>query len=952
MSHIPPRLEAALAGTYEIDREIGRGGSAIVYLARDIRHERLVALKVIHPKISATLGMDRFLREIRIAASLQHPNILPLLDSGNADGLPYFATPYVEGSTLRELLASRGQLSFDEACTLTREIADGLTYAHAQGIVHRDVKPGNVLLSNGHAVLADFGLARAMTSEVGETITGSGEVGGTVQYMSPEQVHGSTEIDERTDVYSLACITYEMLCGEPPFTGRTAWAVVARQMSHTAESLQVTRPGVSAETDGVIARALHKDPSHRFGRAADFANALELSFAAAAKPMARRKALVRGIAGMLIAIAAVISLFMWIPREAAPGLDAQSVMVFPLIDARGEERVEGAGEQVAIMIGAALDHVEPLRWIDGWDWLDPADRADMASWTIQQGVTIARRRGAAYVIDGRIMSRNDTVDLVLRLHDTEDGALIERSIASGLASQVNLPELGRQAVVRLLPSLIDPNRPVHADALSGFEPLAVAAWLQGEREYRKADFSLALDLFQRAVDSDSSMALAAIRGAQAASWTSRPQVALELIEIALEQEASLTNKQRLLANGLRSYYQGSADTAAQQLRDAISLDPEWSDAWMALGEVYYHLLPVGGSNTDRAESAFRSARRFDPDFTPPLVHLSELALRRGDVDEADALTSEFQSANRDSPLAGRHLDLMSNCVGQGPDEMRWDEEIDQSAFAVLEAGVQMGVTGAYPDCAVAAFRALREFGNETYAWSALVGLQSSYLAMGRHEEARQAILSAHQFEKQQKYFFVAGAISGAPFAEEAEAAIRSLEAEGGVMSATQLWAIGAWHATMGRSERVATVIATARERASEDSSTPSDSLLAEVLSAWMSLAQADTAVAIDRFEALAPVAPPGELAWRLWPSLGAERMMLAKLWFARGEYDKALRVAEYLDHPQPVIYMAYLPESLELRLQAAEALGEEGPAAAYRSRLNQLRRAPVDGGPESQQGGK
>ena len=223
------RVRSALAGRYEVLRELGEGGNATVYLARDLRHDRDVALKVVRAELKGTLGLERFRREIKIAAGLQHPAILPLLDSGEIDGLPYFATPFSQTTSLRALLERQKVLPYERACAVVREIADGLDFAHAQGIVHRDVKPGNILMSANHAVLADFGLARLVESDPEDRLTDSNDgVPGTVWYMSPEQLEGNLELDGRADVYSLACVAYEMLCGEPPFTGRTAWGWIKR----------------------------------------------------------------------------------------------------------------------------------------------------------------------------------------------------------------------------------------------------------------------------------------------------------------------------------------------------------------------------------------------------------------------------------------------------------------------------------------------------------------------------------------------------------------------------------------------------------------------------------------------------------------------------------------------------------------------------------------------------
>jgi len=322
--------------------------------------------------------------------------------------------------------------------------------------------------------------------------------------------------------------------------------------------------------------------------------------------------------------------------------------------------------------------------------------------------------------------------------------------------------------------------------------------------------------------------------------------------------------------------------------------------------------------------------------------MSELALRKGDVRAADRLIGEFGDAEVG---ATEHLTVMSKCVDPARGELNWEAEVEASAQDVLWAAVNLGVTGAYPGCAIGGFRALWDYADVFYSWSALLGLQSTYLATGRHEDARAAISSAQQFERQQRYLFVAGAIAGAPFTEEAEASVLRLERDNDP-SATTLWAVGAWNALAGRPDRVSVAVTSAGERITANGATlPSDTLLVEVLNAWQALALADTTLAIDRLQALAPVDAPLDLAWGVWESLGAERMILARLLMARGDYAAAMRIAEYLDHPEIVIYIAYLPVSLELRAQAAEALGRASLAEEYRSRLNQLQRAPLEGAP-------
>src|SRR5438067_12442417 len=224
------RLQAALADRYTIERELGRGGMATVYLAQDRKHHRRVAIKVLKPELAAALGPERFLQEIEIAAGLTHPHILPLHDSGEATGLLYYVMPYVEGETLRNRLDRAGQLPVAEAVQITREVADALSHAHRHDVVHRDIKPENILLEAGHAVVSDFGIARAITAAAGGSLTGTGLALGQPGYMSPEQASGTDPIDGRSDVYSLGCVLYEMLAGEPPYTGPSAQIVISKRL--------------------------------------------------------------------------------------------------------------------------------------------------------------------------------------------------------------------------------------------------------------------------------------------------------------------------------------------------------------------------------------------------------------------------------------------------------------------------------------------------------------------------------------------------------------------------------------------------------------------------------------------------------------------------------------------------------------------------------------------------
>jgi len=273
MADLSERVRASLAGRYTIERELGRGGMATVYLARDLKHDRPVALKVLRPELAASLGADRFLREIQVTAHLTHPNILPLLDSGRADEFLYYVTPYVEGESLRSRLERERQLPVDEAVRLAAAVAGALDYAHRHQIIHRDIKPENILLEDGQAVVADFGIARALHAAESAKLTETGVAVGTVAYMSPEQATGE-QFDGRSDIYSLGCVLYEMLAGEPPFTGPTAQVVTARRLAGSVPSLHAVRDSVPRQIEQAIGKALAKLPADRFATAAEFANAL------------------------------------------------------------------------------------------------------------------------------------------------------------------------------------------------------------------------------------------------------------------------------------------------------------------------------------------------------------------------------------------------------------------------------------------------------------------------------------------------------------------------------------------------------------------------------------------------------------------------------------------------------------------------------------------------------
>ncbi|HEY7637198.1 MAG TPA: protein kinase [Gemmatimonadales bacterium] len=307
------RLQACLGAGYRLERELGHGGMATVYVAHDLRHDRPVALKVLRPELSASLGPERFQREIRLAGRLQHPHILTVLDSGAGDGLFWYTMPLVEGESLRARLQRETQLPVDEAIRLTGEVADALDYAHGHGVLHRDIKPENILLSGNqphdpgmvgdHALVTDFGVARTIEAAAGDKLTETGLILGTPAYMSPEQASGETALDARSDVYALGCVLYEMLAGEPPFQGRTAQVIAARRLTGPVPSVRQMRDAVSPGVEAAITRALAKVPADRFSSAGEFAAALRRGLAQAPQRQT-------GIGRRLWSAAAVLGIFL------------------------------------------------------------------------------------------------------------------------------------------------------------------------------------------------------------------------------------------------------------------------------------------------------------------------------------------------------------------------------------------------------------------------------------------------------------------------------------------------------------------------------------------------------------------------------------------------------------------------------------------------------------------
>jgi hypothetical protein len=426
------RLKAALADRYAIERELGSGGMATVYLAEDLKHERKVAIKVLRPELAAALGPERFLREIKVTAKLHHPHILELYDSGDAEGFLYYVMPYVGGESLRDRLNREKQLPVDEALQIAREVADALDSAHRHHVIHRDIKPENILLEEGHAVVADFGIARAVDVAGGTRLTETGIALGTPEYMSPEQAAGSGELDGRSDIYSLGCVLYEMLGGQPPFTGVTVESIVNQHMTATPAPVTQIRPAVSDEVVLTLSRMLAKAPADRYPTAKGSAEALALpSIAATSSGSRPPQAVARGnnvkltIIGAAAAAAVAGIFFLLPPRGSA--LEPDRVVVAILQNETGDPQYDALGRMAQDWLTQGLLHTGIVQVV-------PTPTAQQASAFVQSAIAqgerldpvqaLAQETGAGTVVWGAIYRDADDLRFQLSVTDAHAGELI------------------------------------------------------------------------------------------------------------------------------------------------------------------------------------------------------------------------------------------------------------------------------------------------------------------------------------------------------------------------------------------------------------------------------------------------------------------------------------------------------------------------------------------------
>jgi len=937
-------LQAALGDSYAVIEEIGRGGMAVVYRAHDLRHDRDVAIKVLRPELAVAVGAERFLREIKIEAQLQHPHILTLHDSGHFGEILYYVMPLIEGESLRDRLSREQQLSFDDATKIACEVAEGLGYAHSKGIVHRDVKPENILLTSEHAILADFGIAQAVSNTDAEQLTGSGVALGTPMYMSPEQATGTDRVDGRSDIYSLGCVLFEMLTGEPPFTGRTAQAVIARHVQERVPSIEVVRPGIPFRLVNVVERSLAKTPADRFTGADEFISALLSSPEEEPEPRGFAR-LIRTWAFRIAATAIMVvaGITGWFGLQAPSlSISANKVAVFPIAESGLPIAESGVGLGVTYLIEAALDRAAPLKFIDVAPWLDERQLANPERITADAARRIALDRGAAYHLGGVVQGHGDSTTVILRLGDVLADTLIDQTSATGLSGRDPLHHLGIDAVKALLPKLIDPGRDVDLAPLRDRQVDAVALWFQGESQYRNSRFGAALDFYRRSFEADSALVLSAVKGAQAASWVHRSQEADDLVRVAVEHDTLLPSRYASFARGLNGFLSGNADSAIFWYRETLAEDPEWAEASVALGEVYYHLLPSSGPLDSLAETRFTVALNHDSTFAPALFHLTEMAIRRGDDSRANLLLERYRRAGPD-PLLVRQLELMAGCVQGG--RVDWPDAATRSPRAAARAGMSLSVGGGQHVCAEEAFRAVLRSDSTSAGerFGALLGIQGLLIATGRNTQALtllDSLIASGNGLAQSLY--VLYTLAGAPMdsgAQELEAFAQRVFGQNyeRLPGTESHWVLGVWHAYLGEAEKVAVLERALDERANR-TGFARDRMYADALAAHSALLRNDTTEAIDRMRALKSSAPLGDVAWKHGAALPVERLLLAELLLAQGRYRESYEAARVFDHPGPMMFLAFLPQSLSVRYRAATAMGNSDLAALSRDRLLSLGR--------------
>ena len=666
-----------------LEKELGRGGMATVYCARDLRHDRLVALKVLHPELAATLGPERFLREIRLTSRLQHPHILPVFDSGEAAGQLWYTMPYVRGESLRDRLRREVQLRMDSALDLTKQVADALGYAHSQGIIHRDVKPENILLEGERAVVADFGIARALDLAGGERLTQTGLALGTPSYMSPEQAVGSPA-DARSDIYSLGCVLYEMLAGEPPFTGPTAQAIMARRLSSPVPSAP-HRPGnrVPGGRAGDRSRARQGAGrpvryDGRVRRGAVWGRPERCKTLTAVRGIPRRRvAIAAGIA--VAVVAAALALQRWSTPAVLP--DTGLVAVVPFRIASSDSSLAYLHEGLVDLFAAKLNgeagprSVDPRAVMRLWN-ASAEGRSDLPEGEV---LRLARRLGAGRLLTGSIVGTAERLVLSAAVVDVSTGRPRQQATVDG--SHDSLPYLVDRLAGQLLALGAGFQSQQLASLTSASLP-ALRAYLTGASAARAGRWSVAIEDFNRALKLDSAFALAGLGLASASAW-------LDGSESERGRALAWAAKDRLGWRD-RTFLEAVRRNTLQSMQELVQKIPDSPEAWYGLGDKYFHDGALHGVTDadERALAAFRRALALDTATATapnaePLAHFAGLALAAGDSATVRHLLSLALAQDSTGEFTAMHRLELARASGDTAAIARWHATLDRANFQTL-----------------------------------------------------------------------------------------------------------------------------------------------------------------------------------------------------------------------------------------------------------------------------
>jgi serine/threonine-protein kinase len=755
------RLTAALNDRYAIERQAGAGGMATVYRARDLKHGRAVAIKVLRPELAATIGTDRFLREIEMAARLQHPHILPVYDSGAADGVFYYVMPFVEGESLRDRLDRERQLPTEEAVRLTREAASALEYAHSHGVVHRDIKPENILLFGGHAVVADFGIARAVeASSGGPVLTGMGIAIGTPAYMSPEQATASNEVDGRSDQYSLACVLYEMLAGERAFSGPSVQSVMTKSITGPRPRVREVRASVPAGTESAIVKALATDPGDRYPSMAEFSSAIAdgLTGPTSAAPAQRgRRALLAGAA--LVALAAV-GLFTW--RSTASGSPvvegAQRIAVLPFRTSGAG--VELLGEGLVDLMSTNLDAiggittVEPRTVLQRWKERGSTIDLDGA-------LAVGEAVDAGAVILGSVVATGNAVRLTADLYARDGDKLATAQVNGHADSVLSLVDGLSLALMREVWRSNEPLPSIRVAGLTTTSIGALRAYLRGEQHYRTSAWDSAAVAFGEAVAEDSTFALAHYRLAMTYGWTGNANTrqAADAGTAAVRYASRLPPEERSLVIAYRMFQEGKTAATDSMLRYTAA-HPGDADGWYLLGESQYHTRRNVAFTPAQLMAPFDRVLELDPSLTPAAIHPLEVALELADSALYRKYMGVLQTAGAATEIA--RFDPVGQLVFGG--------DVDSSALARAFSGNRLdaataGIVGLFNapgrsvDDALGRVEEVQRVVPESENMARQLPQMRAlmYVGLGRLEDARRLADSA---PPESRYFLMMTPVSG------------------------------------------------------------------------------------------------------------------------------------------------------------------------------------------------